>query len=392
MKPLSTLLALSAGVLAAATQNTAQIYTFDTETSPSSSSQEIETLSASTARLILSRRLGSSQFSQLGDVDESVLGQIDKFGGVQEGIFGQDGDVSKLLVVVEGVKEGDVTAEAASGGFVVKDGSEDLVQEGLVASLLGRKVGKAHGLECAYEFEDGEVVFDVLDTEKCVEKDAILENNGDKASLSNLKVSSWTGRSTTAVIKIKSQSTSTLETLISELSSLAKSTNQESTLILLPSTSTTNKLTRRSAQYDYDYASSPAPAPTGSIPSTLLPICHTSESSCQSATNNCSGHGTCYRKYGSQDNGDDDSGDCYACRCERTIVRKNDDGTVKTVQWGGSACQKKDVSIPFWLLAGFTVLLVAVVSWAIGLMYSVGGEELPSVIGAGVSGAKPGQK
>lgn len=69
-------------------------------------------------------------------------------------------------------------------------------------------------------------------------------------------------------------------------------------------------------------------------------------------------------------------------------MRKNSDGTVKTVQWGGPACQKKDVSIPFWLLAGFTVLLVGVVTWAIGLLYSVGSEELPSVIGAGVSGGK----
>lgn len=49
------------------------------------------------------------------------------------------------------------------------------------------------------------------------------------------------------------------------------------------------------------------------------------------------------------------------------------------------------MSVPFWLLAGFTVLLVSIISYAIGLMYSVGGEELPGVIGAGVTGVT-GQK
>lgn len=42
----------------------------------------------------------------------------------------------------------------------------------------------------------------------------------------------------------------------------------------------------------------------------------------------------------------------------------------------------------FWLIAGFTVALVAAVSWGVGLLYSIGQEELPSVIGAGVAGPK----
>ena len=56
--------------------------------------------------------------------------------------------------------------------------------------------------------------------------------------------------------------------------------------------------------------------------------------------------------------------------------------------WGGAACQKKDVSAPFFLLAGLTIALVGVVSWGIGLLMSVGQEELPSVIGAGVAGPR----
>lgn len=64
------------------------------------------------------------------------------------------------------------------------------------------------------------------------------------------------------------------------------------------------------------------------------------------------------------------------------------DGKIKTTNWGGPACQKKDVSVPFWLLTGFTIAMVATVSWAIGLVFSIGQEDLPSVIGAGVAGPR----
>lgn len=112
MKHISTLLTLSAGVLASASAAAAQaarVYTFDTEQQPSTTSSSGESLSADTARLILSQRLGSSQYSELGEVDESVLDQLNKFGGAQQPILGaqdKDGDVSRLLVVVEGVDKG----------------------------------------------------------------------------------------------------------------------------------------------------------------------------------------------------------------------------------------------------------------------------------------------
>ena len=66
----------------------------------------------------------------------------------------------------------------------------------------------------------------------------------------------------------------------------------------------------------------------------------------------------------------------------------DDEGGVKTVYWGGAACQKKDVSVQFFLLAGLTIALVGAVTWGVGLLMSVGNEELPSVIGAGVAGPR----
>jgi len=117
----------------------------------------------------------------------------------------------------------------------------------------------------------------------------------------------------------------------------------------------------------------------------ILPSCFPSLSSCQSATNNCTGHGSCSLKYKSKD---EKTKSCYSCQCNIPDVRTNPDGTNKTTRYGGPACQKKDVVVPFWLLAGLTVGVVFVISWAIGLLYSMGEEELPSVIGAGVSGVR----
>jgi hypothetical protein len=116
----------------------------------------------------------------------------------------------------------------------------------------------------------------------------------------------------------------------------------------------------------------------------IIPLCHSSFNSCTEATNNCSGHGVCFRKYGS----DGAQGNCYTCGCIATVGVKNGTDYTKTTNWGGSACSKKDVSGPFWLISIFSVVMVGVVSWAIGLLFSIGEEKLPGVIGAGVSGAK----
>lgn len=115
----------------------------------------------------------------------------------------------------------------------------------------------------------------------------------------------------------------------------------------------------------------------------ILPMCFSSQSACESMTRNCSGHGSCSLKYTNNDARP--AASCYSCSCSPTVVT-NKDGSKKTTKWGGPACQKKDVVMPFWLLAGFSVLMASLVSWAIGMLLTMGNEELPSVIGAGVSG------
>jgi len=118
----------------------------------------------------------------------------------------------------------------------------------------------------------------------------------------------------------------------------------------------------------------------------ILPACFTSQSACEALTRNCSGHGSCSKKY-SDLSADSKSPykDCYSCACSATTT-KDSEGRTTTTSWGGPACQKKDVSVAFWLLALFGIGLMFLVSFAVGEVLSMGNLELPSVIGAGVSG------
>lgn len=114
----------------------------------------------------------------------------------------------------------------------------------------------------------------------------------------------------------------------------------------------------------------------------ILPACFSTQSACESATRNCTGHGSCSKKYHDKTAGKNGGTDCYSCSCKAT---KSSDGK-KTTNWGGPACQKKDVSIEFWLIVLLTVGMIFVIGFAIGTIWEMGSEELPSVIGAGVSG------
>lgn len=121
---------------------------------------------------------------------------------------------------------------------------------------------------------------------------------------------------------------------------------------------------------------SEAPKPVRGI----IPFCYSSASACETATHNCSGHGECTKRYSDPSR----SETCYSCSCSASREDREDD-KVKTIQWAGPACQKKDVSMPFWLLGSTTVGILSAVAAAIGMLYSMGSQDLPSVIGAGVS-------
>jgi hypothetical protein len=118
----------------------------------------------------------------------------------------------------------------------------------------------------------------------------------------------------------------------------------------------------------------------------VLPACFASRDICMSMTNNCSARGECYKKFGNVDS----KGGCFTCGCRAQNQTFAFDGKNRTTltYWGGAACQKEDISSPFWLITIFSVVMVGLVTWGVGLMYSIGDEKLPGVIGAGVSSSK----
>lgn len=155
--------------------------------------------------------------------------------------------------------------------------------------------------------------------------------------------------------------------------------SEEQPLKAAPSPTTTSSASNH--HHSTPEALKASSAPSSKSPG-ILPVCQPSLEKLVDATNNCSGHGVPYLKHNST------SDSCFVCQCRKTIVSRGDGKGVKTIEWAGPACSKKDVSVPFWLLAGISIAMVATVSWGIGLLFSIGQEELPGVIGAGVAGPR----
>lgn len=168
---------------------------------------------------------------------------------------------------------------------------------------------------------------------------------------------------------------------------LSATENIESTLLVLPTTSKLKKPKKSELKKRAERPLElPDPVPTTkdfTISATnsssnhtlpkIIPQYFQSQSACENTTISCMGHGKCVQAHGN----------LYKCQCGKTTVRPD-----KTVQWGGNACQKKDVSFEFILFAVVGVFFTAIVAGGIGMLFNMGSQELPSVIGAGVVGPR----
>ncbi|KAF4457958.1 hypothetical protein F53441_213 [Fusarium austroafricanum] len=186
----------------------------------------------------------------------------------------------------------------------------------------------------------------------------------------------------------------TLLNELPKLQKLAESGELQTTLLFLPldadpeiKSDKDQELRRRQAETVIssieETAESPAETSSAaenpsfsSLPG-VVPACFKSEDSCIQGTANCSSHGKCMNRYGKGNDA------CFSCHCLST---KSKTGSV--THWGGNACQKQDISVQFWLFAGFTLAILTILYMAIGMLFSVGEEKLPGVIGAGVSRSK----
>ncbi|KAK8064211.1 hypothetical protein PG996_008863 [Apiospora saccharicola] len=367
---------------AAASQPSTEAYILR-ESRPASSSKDASSspsISSDAAQAILSSRLSANdKLSQ--DISEAEYDVMNRFGKPAAKLFGDDDASSaahQLVILYKGVDADNTKA--------------------LKKAL--------NGASPSFTFSSSLNYFPSAsrnNNNKCKFEDAI-----DPA-----KDACWQGVSRTQYLEIDlsndSKSTAALSKNMKKLQSLAQSGKMETLIMIHPSAQaasagselrrrdhkseivltdkTTSAATKPAAANKAKASTSPAKAANpfndkdgkNKKKNAIYPSCFQSQNACNSATNNCTGHGVCENKWSQ---GTEKS--CFSCRCLAT-TEKQADGRPSIYHWGGGACQKQDISTPFWLLAGFTIIMLSIVGFCINLLFQVGEEPLPGVIGAGVS-------
>ncbi|KAF2403718.1 hypothetical protein EJ06DRAFT_289864 [Trichodelitschia bisporula] len=355
------------------------------------------------ARLILAQRMGLSRFHHLPDATEETIGLVNGFGGPPQQFFGRDAsnkDQSRVMLWVDGLEHPQSQIPILDRFDSLSISSVPHPSEALQlfssfcaeakqlgkAPMPGSRVTVAlsslHWLEQSMvKSYDGRSLVHIkvsppLDTQHRSQVTALND------AIVKLHALSLTGDLTLSVVFMPP------EWLFSERAADASSAHAHIKRGHAPSPLEAPLTSPETTPQAPKVKAAQAPQKPQTSKTSLagaVPTCFASLSACKSGTNNCTGHGECLLKYKGSGSA---SGDCYGCLCTIPEVRKNKDGSKKTTRFGGAACQKKDIVMPFWLLAGTSIFIVSIVSWGIGLLYSMGNEDLPSVIGAGVSGPR----
>jgi hypothetical protein len=385
---------------ASAAGRAAHVYVWD----PAAKSPETQAPSVSpeAARLILAQRLGVSKFHAIKP-DEAIFRQINEFGGRPAPLFGETEarNDAHALLWIEGVE--DVKALVSDSKefseFIISNPPPALANTQLIEDIILQAESlpaKADPKQHTYNTHIRN--YELLNL--------VQEPNAPNDYLTILR----------ADLGVNNDAVPRLASTISQISQLAKQQGSSLTIVLMPrSLVNTKRSTNPYGAYELPAAmegrsetseallTPPSSEPSAGAPNIslsdpesfphiasenepvlgILPACFASTKRCQKLTNNCTGHGECALSHPGEE-GENGRKACYSCQCKPTVVGAKD--SKKTTYWGGPACQKKDVTVPFWLFVGSTVILVFLLGTGIGMLYSVGDEELPSVIGAGVSG------
>ncbi|QSZ36407.1 hypothetical protein DSL72_006284 [Monilinia vaccinii-corymbosi] len=353
---------------ACAASDSARAFVFEGQQWPNNQASP-PALSPNEARLVLAQRLGVSEFHDVGSVDSSAIKHINKFGGQSRSIF-EDAPkdrAAELVMIVEGVSE-ETAGPLLSAWSSIKPAFT---------------ISNPPSIRATQKLA-GDLELQVGEAKKCSLDDAI-NPFADEC---------WSGKSKIMHLDLSRQSKHKdfINTSSDRLTKFASKAEMNVLVILMPESrrgsgsygsyvrpsqkKLSNKKQREEPMAEFVDHQVPKASKSNSshknntFIKTTLPVCHASLESCISSTHNCSSNGACYKKFASQ------SGDCFACRCGSDSGR------------GGSACQKRDISGPFWLIFISSLVLVGLVSWGIGMLYSIGDEKLPGVIGAGVSSGK----
>ncbi|KAM4058620.1 arsenate reductase [Hirsutella rhossiliensis] len=378
MKLCAGLIAASCG-LAVAAQPAAQVYLVPAREASSST----PSLSPALARLVLLQRLAPrSQGPSLRDADEQAdiaeaVSALNRFGKASPPLFADDdnGEPSQLVMMLDGMSEEQI-----------------------------KDLGRALGTRPAFTIPEppSAKAHDELVKVDLVGTGATNAGDCDMQQVANPLEGCWKGRRAAFAkfdVNKNSDIVSKVVQRLDQLSKLAKIGELETTLVLLPPTANSRpwsdqprELRRRQAEQvmtSLDKTARPV-APTSSVaenlilyaPGARIASCFASEDSCIKATGNCSEHGSCLDRYAGPDVKDAGT-KCFACHCLST---RSEAGGL--IHWAGPRCAKQDVSVAFWLFAGFTLALVGILWLSISMLFGIGQEKLPGVIGAGVSRAK----
>ncbi|KAJ5545329.1 hypothetical protein N7535_006289 [Penicillium sp. DV-2018c] len=389
----------------------ATIFTFPPSTAGSTTvDSQGQAITEDEARLVLELRMKSSVASVLGMVDADTVDRLNSFARNDFTLFGgaiQGLSSERSILVLEGVDEQSALAmrRAQPDHLRIPQISAAVLGSGSLSSFIesAPTLGEDDGKYCTYSHDASMATSAGFQTSaECLSRNPIFADGSNLPIYDFLplidSMESWTSKDhKESMTKLSFKDASgdstleatALETLALHLARTASASKREVTVLVLPSDIGSADLSRprvrRSPASLAQHNTLRKSSQDSSLQSTLAPVCHASNSSCVDATNNCSGHGSCYLKYGS--GVEATTGNCYACKCHRSLVRNND-GTTQTVQWGGAACQKRDISSPFFLVVGVSLLVIVLVGSAVGMLFSMGSQELPSVISAGVGAPK----
>ncbi|RMZ88132.1 hypothetical protein DV736_g4640, partial [Chaetothyriales sp. CBS 134916] len=361
------------------------LWTIDQTVTSGSSSSSIDTESASE---IIARRRGLTSSRHLGSVDAAKLQELEYYGGWQQSLLAEADDAAgpgKLFIRIVGYDGGfdglasaplpDLWIErpttALKTDFSARERSADALCEYAVPP--SKNHANSRGVEVVFTYP--------------AEKDLGCLAAGQIPTIPLVLTLYSVLPATAAGV---SQAIGPLTRILKHMS---VTQGVESTVLLLPSKLAPSlaghhgEIKKRTTETPLDLAIHPTLSPleyssavTGHTSNQTLPDvvpqCFASQDTCTHTTNACSGHGQCYAA----------SASCFKCKCAPTVDRVYEDGSKKTVQWGGHACEKKDVSVPFIIFASFGAAFTALVVGGIGLLFAMGSETLPSVLSAGVAG------
>ncbi|KAF3482046.1 uncharacterized protein GIQ15_04805 [Arthroderma uncinatum] len=391
------------------------------------------------AKLLLERRLGWPETSStVGEVDEETIRELNSFGGQQALPFAGTPDPEqtlKLLLILEGVGSEDIKLleTTTPHDLAISSPSPFYLHDSILSPFVSESSQDSRKpTVCMYGEDEasctGFVALRSRSSDACPRDTQLYSEMPDCTStatkiqkfIEQVTEASSAYKHASVVVRLRASGTPLLQngelsTLFKALNGLSSDSNVESTVITVPydvyiknqkqkrSGADKAKLNARQAQpaaankaARADSTSTSSAVPSSTFTPTApfyVPICYAKNETCMERTNSCSGHGSCYLKRSTSKNStssDTKGDDCYACKCHRTVVSTTKDGQTKTVQWGGPDCSKRDVSMQFWLIGGISLLLVMGVGYGIGMLFSIGEEELPGVLSAGV--APPKQK